>query len=284
MPIARSTTSKATYYRVPLQLSAYSRILLTLGVGGCRDQQLAEDGVVDYGNDHYTCFQFAFDWRRDIVESAQDLHRYVMSRRRFVQRKIEENFGIKDYDVKINLIAHSMGGLLARYFLMYGDSDLPSDGSVPAPNWQGARYIRKVILIGTPNAGSVNSLSILVHGTKLGPGLPKYDAAILGTMTSGYELLPRTRHGGVVDSNDQRKPIDLFDIEIWKQCRWGLLNPEQDRVLRWLLPEVGSAQSRCEIALEHLAKNLARVRQILAALDQSAAQPDGLSYKLFAAD
>ena len=54
----------------PVQLNAYYNILRTLGVGGYRDQQLAEAMVVNYGDKHYTCFQFAYDWRRDIVESA----------------------------------------------------------------------------------------------------------------------------------------------------------------------------------------------------------------------
>jgi len=185
-------------------------------MGGFQDQNLADDGVINYGYDHYTCFQFAYDWRRDIVEGAKNLHRYVESRWAFVQAKIEENYGVKNYDVKINLIAHSMGGLLARYYLMYGDADLPRDGSIPEPTWKGAKHIGKLIMIGTPNGGSVKMLTALLHGSKVAPGIPKFEACVIATMPSTYQLMPRTRHGHVIDIHNPARTIDLFDIENWE--------------------------------------------------------------------
>ena len=50
---------------LPVELSAYVQILRTLGVGGYRDQELGESGSIDYGDNHFTCFQFDYDWRRD---------------------------------------------------------------------------------------------------------------------------------------------------------------------------------------------------------------------------
>ena len=35
------------------------------------------------------------------------------------------------------VVAHSMGGLISRYYLRYGDSDLPESGPVPEPTWKG---------------------------------------------------------------------------------------------------------------------------------------------------
>lgn len=61
----------------PLELNTYAHILSVLGVGGYRDQQSAEAGIVDYGERHFTCFQFPYDWRRDIVESAAELDRFI---------------------------------------------------------------------------------------------------------------------------------------------------------------------------------------------------------------
>ena len=275
---------KGNLLGVPLQLSAYSQILLTLGIGGFQDQNLAEDGVVDYGNDHYTCFQFAYDWRRDIVEGARKLHSYIMTRREFVQYKIEENYAVKDYDVKINLIAHSMGGLLARYYLMYGDADLPEDGSIPKPTWKGAKHVGKLIMVGTPNGGSVKMLQALIDGNKVAPGIPKFDAAVIATMPSTYQLMPRTRHNSVVDINDPTKTLDLFDTETWKQLNWGLLDPDQDRVLQSILPDVADKQRRGEIALDHLDKILKRAKQFTGALDQPSRHPDSLNLTLIAAD
>ena len=62
----------------PLALNTYTHILGVLGVGGYRDQQLSEAGMVDYGDRHFTCFQFDYDWRRDIIENAQALDRFIL--------------------------------------------------------------------------------------------------------------------------------------------------------------------------------------------------------------
>ena len=53
---------------------------------------------------------------------------------------------VKNYDVKFDIIAHSMGGVLARYYLQYGSSDLPLDGSLPEVTWEGSKYIDKMIM------------------------------------------------------------------------------------------------------------------------------------------
>ena len=68
------------FFGIPLELNAYYNILRSLGVGGYRDQQLAESHAVDYGNRHFTCFQFDYDWRRDLVESAQALDQFIKAK------------------------------------------------------------------------------------------------------------------------------------------------------------------------------------------------------------
>jgi len=40
----------------PMELNAYYNILTALGVGGYRDQGLAEAVAIDYGDRHFTCF------------------------------------------------------------------------------------------------------------------------------------------------------------------------------------------------------------------------------------
>ena len=65
---------------IPIRVNAYAQVLATLGVGGYRDQHFhgsSRLNEVTYGNDHFTCFQFAYDWRRDISESAAQLAQYI---------------------------------------------------------------------------------------------------------------------------------------------------------------------------------------------------------------
>jgi len=80
---------------IPLELNAYYYILCTLGVGGYRDQQLAVSHAVEYGDLHFTCFQFAYDWRRDLVESALALGRFIKAKEVEVQHEIFRRLGVK---------------------------------------------------------------------------------------------------------------------------------------------------------------------------------------------
>jgi pimeloyl-ACP methyl ester carboxylesterase len=268
---------------IPLELNAYYNILQTLGVGGYRDEELGMAGAVDYGKDHYTCFQFAYDWRRDIVESAKELDHFIKTRSQYVQKEIEKRYGMVIGNVKFDIVAHSMGGLVARYYLRYGAADLPEDGSLPELTWAGAKHVEHLVIIGTPNAGSMDSLKDLIHGATIESLFPSYPAAVLSTMPSMYELLPRGRHHPLLREDGQ--PVeDLYDPELWKSKQWGLADPKQDPILKLLLPEATSAEERREIALDHQAKALRRARQFASAMDTPAKPPDSLKLLLIAGD
>ena len=267
-----------------IELNAYFNILQTLGAGGYRDEQLASGGV-DYGDAHFTCFQFAYDWRRDIVESARKLHDYILDRRRYVNDEVRQRFGVEEHEFKFDIVAHSMGGLVLRYYLRYGAADLPADGSLPELTWAGAREVNRAILIGTPSAGSASAVVQLVEGASFAPFLSRYPPALLGTMPSVYQLLPRPRHGAVVDATDPRQPVgDLLDPTMWREAGLGLAAADQADVLKELLPGVPDPETRLRIALDHQAKSLARARQFMAAMDRPARPPPGLSIQLIAGD
>src|SRR5262249_18631302 len=70
MPDGVLESVRVSLLGLPVEQHAYISILRTLGAGGYRDQDLGEVGAVDYGREHFTCFQFAYDWRRDNVENA----------------------------------------------------------------------------------------------------------------------------------------------------------------------------------------------------------------------
>lgn len=275
---------RVRFLGLPMVLEAYLGVLKTLGVGGYRDEDVKFPGV-DYGDDHFTCFQFPYDWRRDLSENAARFHDFLEEKRAYVEEEYRTRFGIADPEVKFDVVAHSMGGLLTRYYLRYGAEPLPDDGSVPAPTWAGADMIERVVLVGTPNGGSLEALFNLVHGRKLGPLLPTYDAALIGTFPAVYQNLPRDRHGPLVDAADPSRRVgSLYDPELWERLEWGLADPDQDPVLQVLLPDVPDPAERRRIALDHLKKNLDRARQLHAALDQPALLPEGVVLKLTVGD
>jgi len=271
---------------IAIDIQAYAGILATLGAGGYRDESLGLGGEVDYGKEHFTCFQFDYDWRRDNVEGARRLHAFIEEKRALVQGEYAKRFGIQNADVKFDIAAHSMGGLLARYYLMYGAQDLPANGALPDLTWAGARRVERVILIGTPNAGSVDALVQLVDGRKIGPLLPFYPPSVLGTFPSIYQLLPRSRHHPIrFENGDPESVTDLLDPALWEHHGWGLADRDRAGDLETLMPDVRDAGERRAAALAFQRRALERARAFHAALDRrDATPPDGLDLRLVAGD
>jgi hypothetical protein len=277
---------------IPVESRAYAGILETLGAAGYRDQQLAESGAIDYGSDHFTCFQFPYDWRKSNVENAAALDRYIREKKEFVRKKHREMYGKERGDIKFDIVAHSMGGLIARYYLRYGNQGLPEDGTRPNLNWAGAKNVSRLIMVGTPNAGSVLAFEDLVHGKHFTPkwlgalgivSIPSYSAAVMGTYPSIYELMPRVRHRAFVE-NQSGQNVDVYDVKLWDKYGWGPLAEDQDNDLQRILPEVASVEQRRKIAREHVAKCLSNAQRFHQALDRKSKPPEGLKISLMAGD
>ena len=111
-------------------------------------------------------FEFPYDWRRDNRRHARDLDRFVKDRlSRW--RKATNN-----PDAKAIILAHSMGGLVARYFCEV------------LGGWQ---MCRALITFGTPHRGSPNALVFLANGYKQ---LFVDLSESLRSFPSAYQLLP----------------------------------------------------------------------------------------------
>ncbi len=269
---------------IPLQLKVYAELLSTLGAAGYRDSDLGTGGEVDYGDDHFTCFQFAYDWRKDNVENAARLNAFLLEKQAYIQEKYRERYGIAKAEVKFDIVAHSMGGLLTRYFLRYGDQDLPDDGTLPELNWAGAELVERVVLIAPPNAGSLDALVSLVEGRRLAPMLPVFSPTLLGTYPSMYQVLPRARHQRVVWEDDGAPIEDPLDPALWQSLGWGMVGTPQAKNLSILMPEVSDQEERRTIALAAQRRFLSRAQVFMAALDREAKAPLGLEIYLIAGD
>ncbi|MDD3885837.1 MAG: hypothetical protein PHI35_03080 [Victivallaceae bacterium] len=233
--------------------------------------------------DHPTLFTFSYDWRGDIPGNARRLGEFLRAKRAEISRRNRTTYGVNDYEVKFDLVAHSMGGLIARYYLMYGEKDLPEGDQPPVPDWSGADLVEKMIAVGTPNDGYLDTFVELNNGLSMSPGGPHYPAALLGTYPAIYQMLPG-ESGGEVVLQHNGKPLDIFDFELWRRYRWGLASPAMDSDLAVILPEIGSPQIRRDIALDHLRLALERARRFRRAMAVDSTPPDNVMLILFAGD
>ncbi len=262
-----------------VSVDVYASILRALGNGGYRDSVV---DAPEYAEDHFTCHSFFYDWRLDNVTNAQRLGAYLEETRTLVESEGRARLARLraegddaeaarveawlDRGIRFDLVAHSMGGLVSRYFLRYGTADLPDEGPLPDVTWAGSDLVDRLFVVGTPHLGSMDALQNLVNGFDPGPFLPRYEPCLLGTLPSLYQLLPRPRHDLVRDENGQPLELDFLDPEVWMANGWGLADPDAAPYLDWLGVDR-------QTALSHLRWSLSRAARFHAALDQPAAPP-----------
>ena len=176
--------------------------------------------------DRDTYYVFPYDWRRDNVETAREFVRRVESLKTRLNRP----------DLKFNIIAHSMGGLVARYAAMYGDTDLPADDSQPVPSWSGANHISKIFMFGTPNEGSADAFATLLEGYSVTEGLRrrirllnKLSREDALTSPAMFQLLPHSRTVRFLDGSLKPLDIDLYDPAVWRHYEWAAISDPKFR-------------------------------------------------------
>ena len=174
----------------------------------------SEDGFED------SIYLFAYDWRLDNVENARLLiHKVEALKRKF-----------KKPHLKFDIVAHSMGGIISRYAVMYGDADLPAAGRKPRPTWAGAHLFNKIILMGTPNEGSIKSLDTLLNGFAIGgiridlPFMLDTSRFTVFTIPAAYELLPAPGTLRAFDDQLKPVPVDLYDSKVWTKYGWNVID------------------------------------------------------------
>ncbi len=215
-------------------------------------QEAAWDNPPMNLNDKF--FVFPYDWRRDNVETAQYLIEAIEELKRRTGQK----------DIKFNILAHSMGGLVAKYAAMYGKSDLGN--GAPSPNWSGEKHIANIFFFGTPNEGSVEALESLFKGRSSLGGtmkLPfvKYLTPVdIATMPSVFQLLPHVRSTRFFDENLRPLRIDLFDRKIWEKYGWAIYGDKKN-MESFSEVEVARFEQYFEIVLRR-AKNFHRALDI----------------------
>ncbi len=225
----------------------YGAIMQTLEEVG-RYRRTLPGTPVRAENRHY--YVFSYDWRQDNVQSARKLSRFI--------EQIRQDYG--DPDLRVDIIAHSMGGLITRYYLRYGEVDVLDDNEFPV-NMAGAQHVRRVILLGTPNLGSVEAVRSFIAGEKV--GLRRIPTEVLATMPSIYQLFPHTLNDWIIDAEGDVLQRDLFDIEIWRRFEWSIFDPEVRTRIRARFADRQSAERYLQTLTQYFHKHLERARRFV---------------------
>lgn len=179
-------------------------------------------------------YVFTYDWRQDNVSTAQKLDDLIDQIRR----------DYKDPFLRVDVIAHSMGGLIVRYYERYGTADVLNGNTFPVTGL-GLSKLRRIVLLGAPNQGTVTAVHKFLNGYRVGfSSLPTEGVA---TMPSTFQLFPHPLVDWVVNVNGKPLNFDIFDTEFWRRYEWSIFDhriqrrmdrhrdiwPAQDVFERW---------------------------------------------------
>ncbi|GAB4199550.1 MAG: hypothetical protein Tsb002_35200 [Wenzhouxiangellaceae bacterium] len=225
----------------------YQSILRVLeSAGGYRPAQAGEPAVP--GQRSY--YVFTYDWRQDNVRSAQALSQFIEQIRR------DHN----DPELMVDIIAHSMGGLITRYYLRYGEQDVLDSNDFPL-TYHGADKVRRVVLLGTPNLGSVNSLHAFIQGRKV--GFRRIPTEVLATFPSLYQLFPHPLNDWIINDAGQSLERDLFDVRLWRRFQWSIFDPRVQQRMVGDLSDPTEADEHLRLYQDYFARQLERARRFV---------------------
>jgi pimeloyl-ACP methyl ester carboxylesterase len=204
------------------------------------------------GYDNKNLYTFSYDWRLDnriaAVRLAKAVQKIQIKYRQYLEQTLKGQF--RDYwdkladkglltpdeeRIRVNLVAHSMGGLVSRYYLQM---------------LKGDEEVNKLIMLGTPNLGAMDSLKALAEGEYPEALFHFYSEEstrpIIFSWASTFQLLPRYREALL---NKNNTPISDQEYEIWGL---GLnTSPITDQIImKWkdydLVPEIDESEEREE--------------------------------------
>ncbi len=227
----------------------YGEIVKTLGETG--GYQLTQIGtkVIPNQKNYYV---FYYDWRQDNVITAKQFADFI--------DQIRIDYGSPD--LKVDVVAHSMGGLITRYYIRYGGQDVISDNDFDKKiDMYGADRVRRVILLGTPSLGSIKTLYRFITGVEI--GFKSIGTETLATMPSLYQLFPHPLNNWIVKSDGAPLERDLYHVDTWKRFQWSIFSPKvRERILAKFENRI-EGEKHLEILGAYFEKHLERARRFV---------------------
>lgn len=225
----------------------YGSIIEVLRNAG-RYEHAVPGTAVTAGRRYY--YEFSYDWRQDNLKAVEKLDELI--------EQIRVDHG--DPELQVDIIAHSMGGLIARYYMRYGRTDVLNDNDFPL-TYRGEGRVRRIALLGTPNLGSVSSLHVFIVGERV--GIRRIPSEVMATFPSLYQLFPHPLNDWVLSHGGEPLSRDVFDINIWRRFEWSIFDHEVRRRIRQSFDSEEESVAHLELLEAAFHRNLERARRFV---------------------
>ncbi|MCX5735385.1 MAG: hypothetical protein NTW68_13815, partial [candidate division NC10 bacterium] len=213
-----------------------------------RDKDYPEnpEGVRTDRRRQASLFVLYYDWRRDVAESACVLAQRVARIRMLTGAP------------RVYLVGHSLGGVVARYYLRYGGRDAVGDRDCPLGNGEmrtainapGGDGTARLVALGAPHRGSAQAFRALIQDFNLFGVVSLGLRRAVFTMPLAWELLPFADPDGrvplLVDQNGEER-VSLYDAQTWIGREWlvgDATDPERRRFVETMLARAATLHRR----------------------------------------
>jgi hypothetical protein len=219
----------------------YRPLLERFQAAGYRLGELTEPAPAD------DLFFFNYDWRYGNLDAVRRLHLQL------------ETLGLARHGTQVDLVCQSNATKICRWLVKYGTLGL--DEAEAGAAEQRSYRIRKLVLAGASNGGSLRVLQLLNEGRNYVPlaGRRLYPEVFF-SIRPLFEDLPADRDDLFFDEHGKTLPVDLFDARNWLEYGWSIFgSAAADRLRRDPRPDLfGDRQDR----LDYLDQQLRQARQL----------------------
>lgn len=211
-----------------------------------------------------TVYSLVYDFRLSSTESAKSLDRLI--------EKIRKQHG--DPSLKVDLVAHSAGGLVALTYLKLGTAPVEDPASWDEGSRRAAAKIGRVVLIATPQSGTADALRLLHRPERF--VLRLIPQEMISTFPSMLEMLPEDGRF-LLDEQGNEIEADLWKVESWKHLQLGIFIPSVARRIR-----AESSPEHYDLLVRSFSRSLDRARMLRDALRRPV--PEGVVVESVAGD